>query len=47
MSNKSITKNYIYNIIYQALIIALPVITTPYISRVLGPKNLGIHRFTV
>lgn len=47
MSNKSITKNYIYNIIYQVLIIALPVITTPYISRVLGPKNLGIHSFTV
>ena len=47
MVKKSITKNYIYNTIYQILIIVLPVITTPYISRVLGPKNLGIHSYTL
>ena len=34
MAKKSVTKNYIYNVAYQILIIILPIITTPYISRV-------------
>ncbi|MCI8362664.1 MAG: flippase [Clostridia bacterium] len=44
---KSITKNYIYNLIYQILIIILPLITTPYISRVLGAENIGIYSYTI
>ncbi len=44
---KSITKNYIYNLVYQILIIILPLITTPYISRVLGAENIGIYSFTI
>ena len=46
MANKSITKNYIYNLIYQILILILPLITTPYISRVLGATNIGIYSYT-
>ena len=46
MSKKSITKNYIYNLIYQILILVLPLVTTPYISRVLGPTNIGIYSYT-
>ena len=46
MARKSITKNYIYNLIYQILILVLPLITTPYISRVLGPTNIGIYSYT-
>ena len=46
MAKKSITKNYIYNLIYQILILVLPLITTPYISRVLGAKNIGIYSYT-
>ena len=42
MKRKSITKNYIYNLIYQILILLLPLITTPYISRVLGAEGIGI-----
>ena len=44
---KSITKNYIYNLTYQILILILPLITTPYISRVLGAENIGIFSYTV
>ena len=44
---KSITKNYIYNLIYQILILILPLITTPYVSRVLGAENIGIYSYTI
>lgn len=48
MSNKkSITKNYIYNVIYQILIIIIPLITTPYLSRVLGAESIGIYSYTL
>ena len=39
--------NLIYSISYQILITMLPLITSPYISRVLGAYNLGIYSFTL
>ena len=42
----SIKKNYIYNTIYNILSIIIPLITTPYISRVLGPEGIGIYSYT-
>lgn len=47
MNKKSITKNYIYNTAYQILTIILPLITTPYVSRILGAENIGIYSFTL
>ena len=47
MSKKSVAKNYIYNLIYQVLILILPLVTAPYISRVLGAENIGIYSFTL
>lgn len=44
---KSVTRNYIYNLAYQILILILPLITTPYISRVLGAENIGIYSYTL
>ncbi len=44
---KSITRNYIYNLTYQILILILPLVTTPYISRVLGVENIGIYSYTL
>lgn len=44
---KSVTKNYIYNLIYQILVLILPLITAPYISRVLGAENIGIYSYTL
>lgn len=43
---KSIGMNYVYNIIYQILILLVPLITTPYISRVLSVDGIGTYSFT-
>ena len=42
----SIKKNFMYNVIYQMLLIVLPLITTPYISRVLGSDGVGTYAYT-
>ena len=47
MAKKSIVKNYIYNLIYQMLTIVLPLVTTPYLSRVLGAGPIGIYGYTL
>lgn len=47
MGQKNITKNYIYNLIYQILVIILPIITIPYLSRTLGVEGIGIYGYTV
>lgn len=41
-----IIKNYFYNVGYQVLALILPLITTPYVSRVLGPDGVGINAYT-
>jgi len=47
MSAKNkIKKNFIYNLAYQILVVLLPLITTPYVSRVLGSEGVGIFGFT-
>lgn len=46
MAQKSIKKNYIYNLIYQTLTLILPLITTPYLSRVLGSEPIGVYSYT-
>lgn len=38
-------KNLLYQTLYQLLATALPLITTPYASRVLGVYNLGIYSY--
>ena len=46
MKKKSVAQNYIYNLIYQILILVLPLVTTPYLSRVLGAEGIGIYSYT-
>lgn len=41
MPQKSIKKNYIYNLCYQILTIITPLITAPYLARVLGADGIG------
>ena len=43
---KQKNKNFIYNVIYQIFVFLIPLITTPYISRVLGVDNIGIYSYT-
>lgn len=38
--------NYIYQVTYQLLGVLLPMITSPYISRVLGAEGIGIYSYT-
>lgn len=42
----NVVKNYLYNVSYQLLLIILPIITTPYISRVLGANGIGTYGYT-
>ena len=41
-----VIKNYLYNVVYQILLLLVPLITVPYISRVLGPELVGINSYT-
>ncbi len=47
MKKNNVRKNYIYNVMYQIVAIIIPIITTPYVSRVLGANNIGIYGYTV
>lgn len=41
-----VIKNYLYNAGYQILNMLLPLITVPYIARVLGAHDVGINEYT-
>lgn len=41
-----VIKNYLWNVVYQIFIILVPIVTIPYLTRVLGPKGIGINSFT-
>ena len=41
----SIKKNFLYNAFYQVLTLILPLITTPYISRVMGAERVGVYSY--
>ncbi|MDK7184064.1 flippase [Lacticaseibacillus rhamnosus] len=41
-----VVKNLLWNMGYQVFILLLPILTIPYVSRVLGPTGIGINAFT-
>ena len=41
-----LTTNFVYNLGYQILAIVLPLVTAPYVARVLGSHNVGVHSYT-
>ena len=41
-----VIKNYLYNAGYQLLAVLLPLITAPYVSRVIGAHGIGINTAT-
>lgn len=41
-----VKKNFLYNIVYQILILIIPIVTVPYVSRVLGSTGIGIYSYT-
>jgi len=42
---RSFAGNYIFNLIYQVIALALPLVTTPYLSRVLGADGIGKYSY--
>lgn len=45
MKKNIIISNYLFNLIYQIVIIITPIITTPYISRIIGVEGIGIYSY--
>lgn len=39
----SVRKNFVFSLIYEFLALAVPLITAPYLSRMLGPDGLGSY----
>jgi len=42
---ENIKKNYLYNLAYTLLNTALPLLTMPYLARVVGAEGVGIHAY--
>ena len=42
----TVVKNFLWNMGYQVFVLLLPIITIPYVSRVLGPTGIGINAYT-
>ena len=40
-----VLKNYAYNLSYQLLVIILPIITTPYVTRIFSSSDLGTYGY--
>lgn len=45
--DKKIINNYIYNALYQVLILLVPFVTTPYISRMMSVNEIGIYDYSL
>lgn len=46
MGVSSIKKNFFYKSVYQVIVVIIPFVSAPYISRVLGAANIGIQSYT-
>jgi O-antigen/teichoic acid export membrane protein len=44
---KSVRKNYFYNLLYEIVVLVVPLITAPYLSRVLGVDGVGVSSYTL
>lgn len=45
--DRKVINNYCYNIVYQVLVIIIPFITTPYISRNISPAEFGLYNYSL
>lgn len=44
--SRSLGKNFLWNASYQLLLVIMPLVTTPYLSRVLGAEQVGVYSYT-
>ena len=42
----SLKRNITYNFVYQLLILVLPLMTAPYLSRVIGAEGVGVYSYS-
>lgn len=42
----SIKKNFAYQMVYEVLLLILPLITSPYIARVIGAEGVGVYSYS-
>lgn len=45
--SKSIAKNFLYNLMLQIVTLFMPLITVPYVSRILGKEGIGVYSYTL
>lgn len=43
---RSLGKNFLWSAGYQVLLVLVPLVTTPYLSRVLGAEQVGVYSYT-
>lgn len=46
MEKSKVKSNFIYQLVYQIFVLAIPFIMSPYVSRVLGPEGLGTYSYS-
>ena len=46
LDGDSVKKNFIFQFLYQVVILVIPLVTSPYLTRVLGSKPLGVYTYT-
>lgn len=46
MNQPNLKKNYIYRILYEVVTLITPLITMPYVSRILGSDGIGVYSYT-
>lgn len=44
---EKLVKNYLYNVLYQMLVFIAPLVTAPYLTRILGAERLGISNYVL
>lgn len=46
MKMENLKSNFVYQIMYQILAVIVPLVTAPYISRILGAEGIGVYSYT-
>ena len=46
MSKSTVKTNFIYQTVYQVIMLVTPLALSPYVSRVLGPEGIGAYSYT-
>lgn len=45
MKKQSLAKNFIFQFLYQVVVLIIPLILSPYLTRTLGSKSIGVYSY--